>query len=113
MNQCFCIIHNWKWKTLSMRSFNTIKVVDELIRKRMLEENFNLKDTFCDAEQFKHSWKARRLPQTVCAFFSVLLNINQTKVMSILEYNEYVLDVNDIENDERAKDKGCGAGNRP
>ena len=87
-----------------LRSLNNIKVAAETIRNSMLEENFNLEDKFCDAEELKHSWKAMRLPQTVCAFFYVLFNINQTKLMSILEYDKDVLDVNDIEN-EGAKDK--------
>ena len=65
-----------------LRSLSNTKKAAQEIRKILLETEFDLEGRFCDAEELKRSWEKIVLPPSVCAFFSALFNINQTKLMS-------------------------------
>ena len=65
-----------------LRSLNTVKIAAQTIRKCLLEAEFDLKDKYCDAQELNHSWKDMVLPAGLGAFFSVLYNVNQTKLLA-------------------------------
>ena len=48
----------------------------------MLEAEFGLEDKYGDAQELNHSWKDMVLPPGLGAFFSVLYNVNQTKLLA-------------------------------
>ena len=65
-----------------LRSLSNIKAAAQAIRKSLLEAEFGLEDKFCDAQELKESWENIVLPTSVCAFFSILFDINQIKLMT-------------------------------
>ena len=65
-----------------LRSLNTVKIAAQTIRKCLLEADFGLEDKYCDAQELNHSWKDMVLPTRLGAFFSVLYNANQTKLLA-------------------------------
>ena len=65
-----------------LRSLNTVKIAAQTIRKCLLEADFGLEDKYCDAQELNHSWKDMVLPTRLGAFFSVLYNVNQTKLLA-------------------------------
>ena len=65
-----------------LRSLKTVKIAAQTIRKCLLEADFDLEDKYCDAQELNHSWKDMVLPAVPGAFFSVLYNVNQTKLLA-------------------------------
>ena len=65
-----------------LRSLNTVKMTTQTIRKCLLEDDFGLEDKYCDAQELNHSWKDIVLPTGLGAFFSVIYNVNQTKLLA-------------------------------
>ena len=65
-----------------LRSLNTVKIAAQTIRKCLLEADFDLEDKYFDAQELNHSWKGMVLPAGLGAFFSVLYNVNQTKLLA-------------------------------
>ena len=57
-----------------------MKIAAQTIRKCLLEADFDLEDKYCDAQKLNHSCKDMVLPAGLGAFFSVLCNVNQTKL---------------------------------
>ena len=87
----------------SLRNINVVKSAAKLIRKALLEVNFNLDDSFCDAHDLSQSWRKTKIPDVLLTFFSVLMNRSRVKLIEddceIDEcVNEYNLD--DEENDK-------------
>ena len=65
-----------------LRSSNTVKIAAQTIRKCLLEDDFDLEDKSCDAQELSHSWKDMVLPAGLRAFFAILYNVNQTKSLA-------------------------------
>ena len=65
-----------------LRSLNTVKMTAQTITKCLLEADFGLEDKYCDAQELNHFWKDMVLPAGLSAFFSVLYNVNQTKLLA-------------------------------
>ena len=65
-----------------LRSLTTVKMAAQTIRKCLLEAVLDLEDKYCDAQELNHSWKDMVLPAGLGAFFSVLYNVNQTKLLA-------------------------------
>jgi hypothetical protein len=68
-----------------LRSLDATKEVASKIRKCLLKMDFGLNDSFCDAEELKHSWKNTVMPDQLVTFFSTLFNVNE----AILRPNYY------------------------
>ena len=60
-----------------LRSLDTTKEVANKIRKCLLKMDFGLNNSFCDAEELKHSWRNTAMPDELITFFSTLFNVNQ------------------------------------
>ena len=65
-----------------LQSLKTVKIAALTIRKCLLETEFDLEDKYCVAQELNHSWKDMVLPAGLGAFFSVLYNVNQTKLLA-------------------------------
>ena len=65
-----------------LRSFNTVKIAAHAIRKCLLEADVGLEDKYCDAQELNHSWKDMVLPARLVAFYSVLYNVKQIKLLA-------------------------------
>ena len=48
----------------------------------MLEADVGLEDKYCDAQELNHSWKDMVLPARLVAFYSVLYNVKQIKLLA-------------------------------
>ena len=59
-----------------------VKIAAQSIRKCLLEADFDLEDKYYDAQELNHSWKDMVLLAGLGAFFSVLYNVNQTKLLA-------------------------------
>ena len=53
-----------------LQSISTIKSTATESRISLNESNFNLKNKFCDAEEFKNSWNNARMPHKLIYIFS-------------------------------------------
>ena len=84
----------------SLRNLNVIKEAAITIRKSLLEVNFGLDDSFCDAQQLKQSWRETKIPSSLVTFFSALFNISSTKLMKSETSPEIDNDVLDNPEDE-------------
>ena len=52
----------------SPHNINAVKSAVDIIKKSLLEFDYNLDDSFCDAQALKHSW---RLPDVLLTFIPV------------------------------------------
>ena len=43
----------------SLHNRNAVKSAVDVIKKSLLEVDYNLDDSFCDAQALKHSWRLR------------------------------------------------------
>ena len=66
----------------TLRFLNTSKIAAQTIRKCLLEADFGLEDKYYDAQELNHSWKDMVLQARLGAFFLVLYNVNQTKLLA-------------------------------
>ena len=65
-----------------LRSLNTVKIAAQITRKCLLEADFDLEDKYCYAQELNHSWQDMVLLAGLGAFFSVLYNVKQTKLLA-------------------------------
>ena len=65
----------------SPRNIDVVKTAAIEIRKSLLDINFRIENSFCDAHQLKQSWKETKIPEILLSFFAASFNISCTKLM--------------------------------
>ena len=54
----------------SLRRMNAVKSAAATIKEALLNVDFKLENRFCDAQEFKKSWKASKVPDVLLTFES-------------------------------------------
>ena len=65
----------------SLRRMNVVKSAAAKVTQALLNVDFKLENRFCDAQEFKKSWKATKELDVLLTFFSVLLNQSRAKLI--------------------------------
>ena len=58
----------------SLLNINAVKRAAEVIKESLLEVDYNLDGSFCDAQDFKQFRRQTKIPGVLMTFFSVLTN---------------------------------------
>ena len=74
------IVHSKDYSQADMvnqlRDIDPIRMCADMIRSSLLEVDFNLDDSFCDASDLEDSWNEMVMPDPVARFFSSLFKVD-------------------------------------
>ena len=75
MNHNLFSMRQQKLRINSLLHINAVKSAAEVIKESSLEADFNLDDSFCEAqEDLKQSWRQTKVSDVLITFLSVLIN---------------------------------------